>query len=114
MGLPESADPLLPGEKNSNRRSTCSPSSPSPGGGGREGAGEGQGEGLGMLRFGMLLEVLEEPCPACGGRGWVLVSDGQAGTARPCACRQRDIVPRLIAAAGVPPRYRHCRLTNFH
>lgn len=67
-----------------------------------------------MLRFGMLLEALEEPCPECGGRGWVLVSDGRAGTARPCACRQRDVVPRLIAAAGIPPRYRHCRLTSFH
>lgn len=67
-----------------------------------------------MLRFRMLPEALEEPCPACGGRGWILVSDGRAGTARPCSCRQRDVVPRLLAAAGIPPRYRHCRLTNFH
>lgn len=59
-------------------------------------------------------EVLEEPCTECGGRGWVVVADGRAGTARPCDCRQRDLVPRLIAAAGIPSRYRHCRLTNFH
>lgn len=59
-------------------------------------------------------EALEEPCPECGGRGWVVVSDGRAGTARPCSCRERDVIPRLIEAAGIPPRYRHCRLANFH
>jgi DNA replication protein DnaC len=62
----------------------------------------------------MLPEGFEEPCPDCEGRGWVLVPDGRAGTARPCACRRRDVVPKLIAAAGIPPRYRHCRLANFH
>ncbi|HEV2851650.1 MAG TPA: ATP-binding protein [Thermoanaerobaculia bacterium] len=59
-------------------------------------------------------EAFEETCPECGGRGWVVVADGRAGTARACACRQRDVVPRLVAAAGIPARYRHCRLTNFH
>ncbi len=59
-------------------------------------------------------EVLVEPCPDCGGRGWVVVADGRAGTALPCPCRQRDVVPRLIAAAGIPSRYRHCKLSNFH
>lgn len=59
-------------------------------------------------------EAFEEPCPDCGGRGWVVVADGRAGTARACACRQRDVVPRLIAAAGIPARYRHCKLSNFH
>ena len=38
-----------------------------------------------------------------------MVADGGAGTARPCPCRQEDVVPRLIAAAGIPDRYRHCR-----
>jgi len=59
-------------------------------------------------------EVLEAPCPECGGRGWVVVEDGRAGTARACVCRQRDVVPRLIQGAGIPSRYRHCRLSNFH
>ncbi|HYX23947.1 MAG TPA: ATP-binding protein [Thermoanaerobaculia bacterium] len=59
-------------------------------------------------------EVLEEPCSECGGRGWVVVADGRAGTARPCVCQRRDAVPRLIQAAGIPARYRHCRLSNFH
>ena len=52
-------------------------------------------------------------CPSCGGRGWVVQLDGGAGTARPCFCRQYEVVPRLIAAAGVPDRYRECRLANF-
>lgn len=62
----------------------------------------------------MQVEVFEELCPECGGRGWIVVADGRAGTARPCPCRQRDVIPRLIAAAGIPARYRHCRLSNFH
>jgi len=39
--------------------------------------------------------------------------DGGAGTARPCFCRQYEVAPRLIAAAGIPERYRECRLANF-
>lgn len=39
--------------------------------------------------------------------------DGGAGRARVCSCRERDGVARLIDAAGIPPRYRHCRLSNF-
>lgn len=55
----------------------------------------------------------QAPCPECGGRGWIVVRDGGAGTARACACRGRGITPRLITAAGIPDRYQHCRLTNF-
>ncbi|MFL6292735.1 MAG: ATP-binding protein [Thermoanaerobaculia bacterium] len=38
---------------------------------------------------------------------------GGAGRARACSCRERDAVARLLEAAGIPPRYRHCRLSNF-
>ncbi|HEV3455398.1 MAG TPA: ATP-binding protein [Thermoanaerobaculia bacterium] len=58
-------------------------------------------------------EVERAVCPSCGGRGWVVQLDGGAGTARPCFCRQYEVVPRLVAAAGVPDRYRECRLANF-
>lgn len=52
-------------------------------------------------------------CPECGGRGWVVEADGGAGTARPCACRQRDAGPRLLAEAGIPPLYQRCTLEGF-
>jgi len=58
-------------------------------------------------------EVERAVCPSCGGRGWVVQLDGGAGSARPCFCRQYEVVPRLIAAAGIPDRYRECRLANF-
>ncbi|HEX3129442.1 MAG TPA: ATP-binding protein, partial [Thermoanaerobaculia bacterium] len=57
-----------------------------------------------------------EPCPHCGGRGWIVSLDGGAGRARPCSCRDvRDanVVGRLLEEADIPPRYRHCRLSNF-
>jgi DNA replication protein DnaC len=61
----------------------------------------------------MLPEVLEEPCPECGGRGWVVVADGGAGTARACSCRERDVIPRLMTAAGIPARYKNCKISTF-
>jgi DNA replication protein DnaC len=61
-----------------------------------------------------VLELVPETCPVCGGRGWVVVADGGAGKARTCSCQARGVVPRLMAASGIPPRYRSCRLSNFH
>lgn len=60
--------------------------------------------------------IVPEPegvCPECHGRGWVVVPDGGAGTAKPCPCREKDVVPRLLTAAGVPERYRRLTLDNF-
>ena len=53
-------------------------------------------------------------CPQCEGRGWLLEDDGKAGAARACECQKRQRLPRLLAAAGVPPRYADCRLSNFN
>ena len=61
----------------------------------------------------MLPQTRDEPCPLCGGRGWVIEPDAGAGAARPCSCREQDRALRLLDAAGIPPRYRHCRLSNF-
>jgi DNA replication protein DnaC len=58
-------------------------------------------------------DVEDAACPSCGGRGWMVQLDGGAGTARPCVCREREVTPRLIAAAGIPERYLDCRLANF-
>ncbi len=52
-------------------------------------------------------------CPECGGRGWVVETDGGAGSARPCDCRRRDDGPRLLAAAGIPRLYQRCTLEGF-
>jgi len=57
--------------------------------------------------------VSDEQCPLCGGRGWVVEADSGAGMARPCACREEDRAERMVAAAGVPPRYRHCKISSF-
>jgi DNA replication protein DnaC len=57
-----------------------------------------------------------EPCPYCGGRGWIVSLGGGAGQARKCSCRgvrDADVVARLLDDAGIPPRYSHCRLSNF-
>jgi DNA replication protein DnaC len=62
----------------------------------------------------MLAEPEPSPtCAECGGRGWVVVADGKSGAARLCECRKQERLPRLVTAAGVPPRYRECRLANF-
>lgn len=53
-------------------------------------------------------------CPRCGGRGWIVEPDGGAGSARPCECRKRDNVPRLLAAADIPPLYQSCTLDGFN
>lgn len=52
-------------------------------------------------------------CPECGGRGWLIRPDAGVGTARRCACRAEDLVPRLQREAGIPERYRSCRLEGF-
>jgi DNA replication protein DnaC len=56
----------------------------------------------------------QEPCPECGGRGWVVQPDGGAGTARRCPCQEEGLTARLVAAARIPAIYQHCRLATFH
>ena len=55
-----------------------------------------------------------ETCPECGGRGWVVAEDGGAGTARVCVCRDAGRVPRLLARAAIPERYRGKNFRNFN
>lgn len=57
--------------------------------------------------------MVEDTCPECGGRGWVIAGDRGNGVARLCDCRRRDVVPRLLQAAGIPARYQGCKLALF-
>jgi DNA replication protein DnaC len=60
-----------------------------------------------------VIAVSDERCPLCGGRGWVVEADSGAGAARPCACREQERSQRMVDAAGIPPRYRNCKISNF-
>jgi DNA replication protein DnaC len=59
-----------------------------------------------------LTEVSDVVCGACGGSGWLAV-DGVSDQVRPCSCRRRRSVSRLLEEAAIPVRYEHCRLGNF-
>jgi DNA replication protein DnaC len=52
-------------------------------------------------------------CPECHGRGWKVVPDGGAGSAVRCDCLKRRRGVLYLERAGIPERYRHCRLKNF-
>ena len=54
-----------------------------------------------------------ETCPLCGGSGWQIENSTGAGVARLCSCRDEQRAGRRLAAAGIPPRYRDCRLEGF-
>lgn len=52
-------------------------------------------------------------CPECHGRGWKVVDDGGAGTAVRCDCLKQQRGSLYLAQAGIPERYRRCRLSRF-
>jgi DNA replication protein DnaC len=52
-------------------------------------------------------------CERCEGRGWILEDDGGPGTAVACRCQAESVVPRLLAMAGIPERYRSCSFKSF-
>ncbi|MEM9291382.1 MAG: ATP-binding protein [Acidobacteriota bacterium] len=52
-------------------------------------------------------------CPRCEGRGWELRPDGGAGSARRCSCQQGSDLESLLAASGLPARYRDLSLERF-
>ena len=62
----------------------------------------------------MLVESSDALCPLCEGRGWVLASDGSAGTATRCACRAARASGERLGKAGIPPRYSGATLDNFN
>lgn len=56
-------------------------------------------------------------CPECGGSGWRMVAMEHRGRpveqATRCECIRRQQGGRLLEAARIPRRYRHCELSNF-
>lgn len=59
------------------------------------------------------LDATSQTCSECGGRGWRVVADGGAGTAVRCDCAKRQRGQTYLELAGIPRRYRHCRLHSF-
>ncbi len=66
-----------------------------------------------MQKGGVDSTVETENCLKCGGLGWVVVDDGEAGAAEPCECREKSLLAGALAASGVPVRHRNCTLENF-
>ena len=62
---------------------------------------------------GVTLVAANPDCPDCGGTGWIRVDDGAAGSARRCPCDREQLGPRLLATAGIPPKYEACTFENF-
>jgi DNA replication protein DnaC len=57
------------------------------------------------------------PCALCSGTGWRLVAVERKGRtveeATRCECVRQSLGDRLLEAARIPRRYRHCELSNF-
>jgi DNA replication protein DnaC len=62
----------------------------------------------------MPAEFFDPSCPLCEGRGWVLASDGSAGTAQPCSCRAVVASALRLERSGIPRRYAGTTLDNFN
>lgn len=55
-----------------------------------------------------------EACPHCHGTGWRITADGGAGKAMRCSCSQNRRRHDYLDLAGIPERYRTCRLDKFN
>ncbi|HVJ04180.1 MAG TPA: ATP-binding protein [Candidatus Saccharimonadales bacterium] len=57
------------------------------------------------------------PCPICSDTGWRMVPREHNGRtveeATRCDCIRKQLGERLLEAARIPRRYRHCELSNF-
>lgn len=52
-------------------------------------------------------------CDACGGTGWLAVSDEPGAAVRRCECYARADAQRRLDGARIPPRYQNATLDNF-
>jgi len=58
-------------------------------------------------------QTIQPDCLECEDLGWKIKDDGGAGTAVLCECRKGERATQYLALAGIPERYRGCRLDNF-
>ncbi len=52
-------------------------------------------------------------CPICNDTRWKTIDAEGVETVVRCDCWRETLVERAMKAAGIPPGYRHCALTNF-
>ena len=61
------------------------------------------------------IRSLQLDCPTCGGVGFVrLTLPSGASASRPCQCQVEQRANFALRRAGIPARYEHCNLDNFH
>ena len=52
-------------------------------------------------------------CDVCGGTGWKPVESNGVRRVERCDCWREGLQAKLLAEAGIPPRYRRCDLDSF-
>ena len=52
-------------------------------------------------------------CPLCNDTGWKYLGPDEGRRVARCECRAALRTERLVSAARIPKRYRHCELANF-
>jgi len=52
-------------------------------------------------------------CVECGGTGYAIRRQGGVEVAVRCSCRRGRSPEQFVAAAQIPPRYRHCSIEGF-
>ncbi|MBM3737959.1 MAG: AAA family ATPase [Acidobacteria bacterium] len=60
------------------------------------------------------MDELEAVCEWCGGSGWKPVTREGIGGVLRCDCYNNGRIPRMTAAANIPPLYRNASFENFN
>jgi DNA replication protein DnaC len=57
--------------------------------------------------------MASEPCPKCGGTGFMIVQGANLSGAKPCDCRFDGRSSRMEEKSQIPPLYRNASFDNF-
>jgi DNA replication protein DnaC len=55
-----------------------------------------------------------EPCPKCGGTGWIVVDRGGLSGAQQCECLFEQIAEHRLPKSGIPRKFLNSGFTNFY